>query len=97
MIYPSVILFVAVSVVSLLMVVVVPMLANIFAESGQALPLPTRIVIAISNFLKGWGGLGVVIGVVGFVVGLKQWQKNGKRTESALMLLRLEDSGRGLA
>src|SRR5574340_1281020 len=38
MIYPSVILFVAVAVVALLMVVVVPMLANMFKEAGQALP-----------------------------------------------------------
>ncbi len=69
MIYPSVILFVAVSVVSLLMVVVVPMLANIFAEAGQTLPLPTRIVVAISNFMKGWGGLGLVIGFATIVDG----------------------------
>ncbi len=88
MIYPSVILFVAVSVVSLLMVVVVPMLANIFAESGQQLPLPTRIVVAISNFLKGWGGLGILIGVVSIVVVLKQWRKteNGLRAQDAFAL-----------
>jgi len=78
MIYPSVILFVAVSVVALLMVVVVPMLANMFADMGQALPLPTRIVIAISNFLKGWGGLGTLIGIIGFFVGLKQFRKTEK-------------------
>ncbi len=78
MIYPSVILFVAVSVVALLMVVVVPMLAGMFAEMGQALPLPTRIVIAISNFLKGWGGLGLLIAVIGAFVGLKQFRKTEK-------------------
>lgn len=78
MIYPSVILFVAVSVVALLMVVVVPMLASMFAEMGQALPLPTRIVIAVSNFLKGWGGLGLLIGLVGAFVGLKQFRKSEK-------------------
>ena len=78
MIYPSVILFVAVSVVALLMVVVVPMLANMFADMGQALPLPTRIVIAISNFLKGWGGLGTLIGIIAFFVGLKQFRKTEK-------------------
>ena len=39
MVYPSVILFVAVSVVALLMVVVVPMLADMFSSMGQALPL----------------------------------------------------------
>jgi type IV pilus assembly protein PilC len=78
MIYPSVILFVAVSVVALLMVVVVPMLASMFADMGQALPLPTRIVITISNFLKGWGGLSILIIVIGFFVGLKQFRKTEK-------------------
>jgi type IV pilus assembly protein PilC len=78
MIYPSVILFVAISVVALLMVVVVPMLAGMFADMGQALPLPTRIVITISNFLKGWGGLGTLIGIIAFFVGLKQFRKTEK-------------------
>lgn len=75
MIYPAIILFVAVSVVALLMVVVVPMLAGMFASMGQLLPLPTRIVISISNFLKGWGGLVVLIAIVGAIVGLRQWRK----------------------
>ncbi len=78
MIYPSVILFVAVAVVALLMVVVVPMLAAMFADMGQALPLPTRIVMAISSFLKGWGGLGLLIGIISFFVGIKQFRKTEK-------------------
>ncbi len=88
MIYPSVILFVAVAVVALLLVVVVPMLANMFASSGQALPLPTRIVIAFSNFLKGWGGLILLVIVVGFFVGLKQFRKteNGLRITDGIAL-----------
>lgn len=88
MIYPSVILFVAISVVSLLLVVVVPMLANIFQEAGQSLPLPTRIVIAFSDFMKGWGGLGMLLGFAGFIVALKQWRKteNGLRAQDAFAL-----------
>jgi len=78
MVYPAVILFVAVAVVALLLVVVVPMLAAMFAESGQALPLPTRIVIVFSDFLKGWGGLASLLAIVGFIVGLKQWRKTLK-------------------
>jgi type IV pilus assembly protein PilC len=78
MIYPSVILFVAVAVVALLMVVVVPMLAGMFAEMGQALPLPTRIVMAVSYFLKGWGGLSLLIAIIAFFVGLKQFRKTEK-------------------
>ncbi|MGC1456395.1 MAG: type II secretion system F family protein [Nitrospirota bacterium] len=88
MIYPSVILFVAVSVVSLLLVVVVPMLANIFVEAKMQLPLPTRIVMAFSNFLKSWGGLAVLLAIVGFFVGLKQFRKTekGLRTTDAIAL-----------
>ena len=78
MIYPSVILFVAIAVVSLLLVVVVPMLAGMFAEMGQVLPLPARIVLVISAFLKGWGGLISVLSIVVFIVGLAQWRKTQK-------------------
>jgi type IV pilus assembly protein PilC len=45
---------------------------------GQALPWPTRIVIAISNFLKGWGGLALLIGIIAFFIGLKQFRKTEK-------------------
>jgi type IV pilus assembly protein PilC len=81
MIYPSVILFVAVAVVALLLVVVVPMLADMFKEAGQALPLPTRIVIAVSDFLKSWGGLILLLSIVGSIFGIKKWRKtdNGLR------------------
>lgn len=78
MIYPAIILTVAVGVVALLMVVVVPMLANMFADMGQALPLPTRIVITVSNFLKGWGGLVLAVFIISFIVGLVQWRKTQK-------------------
>jgi type IV pilus assembly protein PilC len=76
-----VILFVAVSVVSILLVVVVPMLADMFKESGQALPLPTRIVISVSDFLKGWGGLIMLGIIVGGIFALKKWRTtdNGLR------------------
>jgi type IV pilus assembly protein PilC len=88
MIYPAVILFVAVAVVALLLVVVVPMLAAMFAEAGQLLPLPTRIVITISNFLKGWGGLIILVSIIGSIVGLIQWRKteNGLRITDAIAL-----------
>ncbi len=88
MIYPAVILFVAVAVVALLMVVVVPMLAAMFADMGQALPLPTRIVITVSNFLKGWGGLALLVIIIGSFVALKQFRKteNGLRITDGIAL-----------
>jgi type IV pilus assembly protein PilC len=88
MIYPSVILFVAVAVVALLMIVVVPMLSNMFKEMGGTLPLPTRIVIWISEFLSGWGGISLAGGIVGLFFALKQWRatESGLRTTDAIAL-----------
>jgi type IV pilus assembly protein PilC len=88
MIYPAIILFVAISVVSLLLVVVVPMLANIFVEAKMQLPFPTRVVMAFSNFLKGWGGLSLLLVIIGFFIGLKQFRKTeqGLRTTDGIAL-----------
>jgi type IV pilus assembly protein PilC len=52
LIYPSVIVFAIIVIGAIMMVVVVPTLAATFAEMGVELPLSTRIVIAISNFLS---------------------------------------------
>ena len=88
MIYPSVILFVAIAVVALLLIVVVPMLAAMFKEAGQALPLPTRIVITVSDFLQGWGGLILLLSLVGGIFGIKKWRKtdNGLRTTDRIAM-----------
>ena len=54
MVYPIVVVGVAVSIVALLMVVVVPKFEAIFADmlDGAALPGPTQLVVGISNFMR---------------------------------------------
>ena len=52
MTYPMFVLFVAVVVVIILMVKVVPTFTAIFDEIGGQLPLPTRMLIGISNFFS---------------------------------------------
>lgn len=54
MVYPIVVVGVAVSIVVLLMIVVVPKFQSIFEDmlSGAALPGPTQLVINISNFMQ---------------------------------------------
>ncbi|TVP80968.1 MAG: type II secretion system F family protein [Puniceicoccaceae bacterium] len=54
MVYPIVVVGVAVSIVALLMVVVVPKFEAIFADmlDGAALPGPTQVVVSISNFMR---------------------------------------------
>lgn len=52
MVYPSVIVVVAVGVVTILMVWVIPIFSQMFKDMGSALPAPTQIVINISNWMK---------------------------------------------
>lgn len=54
MVYPVIVITVAVGVVSVLLIFVIPVFGSLFSELGATLPLPTRIVIALSNFLKRW-------------------------------------------
>lgn len=54
MIYPAVVVTVAVVVVGVLLVFVIPVFAALFTEMGAELPLPTRIVMALSDFLQRW-------------------------------------------
>lgn len=71
LVYPIVVVSVAVIIVALLMVVVVPRFQSIFADmlGGQALPIPTQIVIDISTFIQ-TNIIGTILIIVGFFVGV---------------------------
>src|SRR5581483_9837895 len=66
MIYPGVILTVAVVAVAVLLIFVIPTFQNMFASVNLELPLPTRIVIGASNLLKHYWWL--ILGVIGLGV-----------------------------
>lgn len=67
MVYPTVVVTVAILVVALIMWKVIPTFANLFSGLGAKLPMPTRVVIAISNFLGRWGWL-MVLAAIGFSI-----------------------------
>jgi type IV pilus assembly protein PilC len=73
MVYPIAVLSVAAGVIVLLLWKVVPIFATLFAGLGVALPLPTRIVIGMSNFVGSIFGLLILVAVIGAVIGLKVW------------------------
>ena len=72
-IYPIGVMTIAGGVVTLLLWKVVPIFATLFAGLGVDLPLPTKIVIGLSNFIGSIFGFLIVVGVVGGVIGLKVW------------------------
>jgi type IV pilus assembly protein PilC len=73
LVYPVGVLTVAAGVITLLLWKVVPIFATLFAGLGVDLPLPTKIVIALSNFIGSVFGLLILVAVVAVIVGLKVW------------------------
>src|SRR6266516_4452696 len=91
MIYPAAVVVLAIGAVAVIMVVVIPQFQNIFLGllvPGEQLPLPTRIVVGISNFLAGWGGLVILVAIIATVVGIRFYKKtpNGRRNIDRLLL-----------
>jgi type IV pilus assembly protein PilC len=73
LIYPIGVLSIAAGVITLLLWKVVPIFATLFAGLGVDLPLPTKIVIGLSNFVGSIFGLLIVVGIVAGIFGLKIW------------------------
>lgn len=73
LVYPVGVMTVAVSVIVLLLWKVVPIFATLFVGLGVDLPLATKIVIVLSNFVGSIFGLLILVAIVGIIIGLKVW------------------------
>jgi type IV pilus assembly protein PilC len=87
MIYPSTIVSVAVVVVIFLLVFVIPTFKAMFEGFGAALPLPTQIVLELSNIVRAYFlvGLGAIAAMI---VGIRMWYKtsSGKLAIDSFLL-----------
>ncbi|MDM7853414.1 type II secretion system F family protein [Cellulomonas alba] len=72
MTYPVVVFIIAVLAVIGMLLFIVPIFANMFASLGGTLPLPTRILVVLSNIMK----VGIVPLVVGFIVFMVWWRRH---------------------
>ena len=91
MIYPAAVVLMAIGAVAVIMIVVIPQFENIFLGllgPGEQLPLPTRIVVGISNFLAGWGGLVILLVTIATVLAVRFYYKtpNGRRNIDRVLL-----------
>jgi type II secretory pathway component PulF len=87
LLYPIILLILAVIVLSVLLMFFVPQLQKMFSDMGGQLPLLTRIIIGISHWMRSYGifiGLGLI--VAGFLV--RKWvaSEKGRRVWEGLVL-----------
>ena len=87
MIYPMVMLVVVILCTTILLWKVVPVFAGMFTGAGLQLPLPTRVVLALSAFLQHYLWL-LVLAVIAAVVAVRQYYKTdgGKLMIDRMML-----------
>jgi type IV pilus assembly protein PilC len=77
MVYPSTVVAVAVIVISIILIWVIPVFQQMFAGAGKDLPMPTQIVIALSDYLKSYF-LFIILGFVVFVGMLRAIYRTNK-------------------
>ncbi|OGD84904.1 hypothetical protein A2165_00635, partial [Candidatus Curtissbacteria bacterium RBG_13_40_7] len=76
-IYPAIVIIVMVLVMSVMMIFVIPKLTGLYKEIGASLPLPTRVMIAISDFMRNfWWLLLIMMGMASY--GLRIFAKTDK-------------------
>lgn len=77
MTYPAVTLVIASIVLSVILVFVIPVFQGMFSDFGGQLPAPTRMVIALSEFVKG-NIVYIIVGLVLFIFAYKRFYKTEK-------------------
>jgi type IV pilus assembly protein PilC len=87
MIYPIAVMVIAALVVGAILWKVIPTFAQMFAGLGAQLPLPTRVVIAASNYVVSYGVFILLgLGAVGYAIKQYYGTNNGRHTIDALLL-----------
>src|SRR5216110_23161 len=87
MIYPIAVISIAAIVVTIILWKVIPVFASLFISLGAQLPLPTVIVIALSNFIADfWWLIGIVVG--GSIYAIRRYHETykGRRVIDGLLL-----------
>jgi type IV pilus assembly protein PilC len=87
MTYPAVMLMVVLGATTILLWKVVPVFASIFTGAGMALPMPTLVVLSLSEFLQSYIHL-VALGIVGVVFAIRQYYRtsSGQLTIDTMLL-----------
>jgi type IV pilus assembly protein PilC len=74
MMYPIIVLGISAVVIGVILVFVIPVFEEMFAGFGKALPVPTQIVVILSDFAVNNIHL-IILGIIGFVYGYRRFYK----------------------
>jgi|TARA_Y100001936_G_scaffold164516_1_gene160632 type IV pilus assembly protein PilC len=69
--YPAIMFSVAITVSAFMLIKVVPVFAKMYDGMGLDLPKPTAVIMSMSDFLRGTGGMVLLISLISFFVAFK--------------------------
>jgi len=85
--YPIVVLAIAFIVIAVILIFVIPVFQDMFSSFGQALPVPTQLVVAMSDFMKGNIHYIIAAGVaLSFLFKKYRNSKGGRKTTDNIAL-----------
>ena len=79
--YPGIMFSVAITVSAFMLVKVVPVFAKMYDGMGIALPKPTAVIMAMSDFLRGTGGFIMLISIITFAVVFRYLTNNNPKVK----------------
>jgi general secretion pathway protein F len=94
MVYPILLTVIALGIITVMLVVVVPKIVTVFETTGQELPIMTRVLIAISNFVQNWWFLLIAAIGIGIFAIVKMLAQEHIRRRVHRWLLRMPLFGR---
>jgi general secretion pathway protein F len=96
LIYPAVLLFTAAGTILLVLLVILPQLAPVFADTGSQLPLTTRVAFAASTLTREWWWLMAVTALIFGLIARRLLREPGMRARRDAFVLRLPVLGLAL-
>jgi type IV pilus assembly protein PilC len=87
MTYPIVVMAIATIVIAVILIFVIPVFQDMFSNFGQALPMPTQVVVALSDFMKA-NIIFIIPAIIALIVAFKKYRdtKGGKKTTDIIVL-----------
>ena len=89
LLYPVILMLASLGIVGFLLGYVVPDVVRVFVDSGQTLPALTRGLILLSELVKAWGALVIVLAVLGVITFRRALRNDDLRRRWHAFLLRI--------
>jgi type IV pilus assembly protein PilC len=87
LVYPAVVLTVAMGATAFMLIFIIPTFAKMFMDFGGELPLPTKIVLVLSDILVHWWWVAILAMVAGFLTFQRFYAtENGQRAVDGFMI-----------